>query len=490
MTGAESDSATSGVKRAGTGKIIAVVLLLFGVIGYVADPLGWRTMPDDASPETAQGTETPVQAATVASDGAAADGTAAATGSESDAPAIAGSEDAAETVSAEETTTARPSTTDETGEQPTAVPAVEDIVGETPSPDAAQSPGEGEEVAVATTEPGSDANASAEDEAAEATAPVATSDIGEEIAATTPADSNDVVIEPGDDPEVDESEPSAAARPLTPDNEAPGLPEFDLVRVDERGGGVVAGRAEPGTVVRVMAGGSEIATAEADSRGEFVAFIQTPASNEGLILSLLAENQAGELAEGVKTVLLLPVSAEDGTEAAPAVLRKDGPGEVVRVTAPGGLGKVSSVTLDAITYDSAGAVVLSGRSPREQTIRIYVDGAAVKDVASRADGTWDAKLDEVEEGRYILRVDALAADGSVDSRVESPFQRVFPELAAQASLSEITVQPGNTLWVMAEERYGNGFSYTQIFAANRNLIRDPDLIYPGQIFSLPDAPQE
>ena len=46
-------------------------------------------------------------------------------------------------------------------------------------------------------------------------------------------------------------------------------------------------------------------------------------------------------------------------------------------------------------------------------------------------------------------------------------------------------KPGDYLWRIARERYGTGFQYTQIYAANRAQIRDPDLIFPGQIFVVP-----
>ena len=52
----------------------------------------------------------------------------------------------------------------------------------------------------------------------------------------------------------------------------------------------------------------------------------------------------------------------------------------------------------------------------------------------------------------------------------------------------VTVQPGFTLWGIAQERYGDGVMYVQVFEANRDKIRDPDLIYPGQVFSVPAKP--
>lgn len=71
---------------------------------------------------------------------------------------------------------------------------------------------------------------------------------------------------------------------------------------------------------------------------------------------------------------------------------------------------------------------------------------------------------------------------------ESPAaQQSAPELAAASSPVTVTVQPGFTLWGIAQERYGDGVFYVQVFQANRDKIKDPDLIYPGQVFSVPDS---
>lgn len=50
---------------------------------------------------------------------------------------------------------------------------------------------------------------------------------------------------------------------------------------------------------------------------------------------------------------------------------------------------------------------------------------------------------------------------------------------------QVTVQPGFTLWAIARENYGDGFAYVRVYEANRAQIRDPDLIYPGQVFTVP-----
>ena len=51
----------------------------------------------------------------------------------------------------------------------------------------------------------------------------------------------------------------------------------------------------------------------------------------------------------------------------------------------------------------------------------------------------------------------------------------------------VTVQAGFTLWAIAREELGDPIRYVQVFEANRDLIVDPDLIYPGQVFLIPDT---
>ncbi len=154
----------------------------------------------------------------------------------------------------------------------------------------------------------------------------------------------------------------------------------------------------------------------------------------------------------------------------------------------------NDVAVDTISYDESGDVALAGRGNPAGLVRIYLDNTPVSTVAMDATGQWSTALSEVDAGIYTLRIDELDQDGKVNSRLETPFKREsLDELAAYLSIVDeparvnvVTVQPGNTLWAIARERYGRGMLYVRVFEKNRDKIRDPDLIYPGQIFTLPD----
>ena len=202
------------------------------------------------------------------------------------------------------------------------------------------------------------------------------------------------------------------------------------------------------------------------------------------------EPEAGEPENVIRPDPVQPAPSE--TAGAQAVLLSNETG--VRVVQPPGPQNaapevMSTVALDAITYSEAGEVALAGRAPGEGFVRVYLDDKPV--TTSRIDegGNWRSQLPDVDTGVYTLRIDEVDEAGNVTSRVETPFKREAPDVLAgpggRQRIRAITVQPGNTLWAISREKYGEGVLYVRIFEANRDRIRDPDLIYPGQVFTVP-----
>ena len=191
---------------------------------------------------------------------------------------------------------------------------------------------------------------------------------------------------------------------------------------------------------------------------------------------------------------------ETDTTAAPAqpsapapVLKSTAEGVERLDTAPPQV--MTNVALDTIGYSDQGDVQLAGRAqPDTSEVRVYLNNNAVISLPVDQEGRWRGDLTNVDEGVYTLRVDELSRAGDVTSRVETPFKRESPEVLAAATeglsgpLSAVTVQKGDTLWAISRERYGDPLLYVKVFEANSGNIRDPDLIYPGQVFDLPEEP--
>ncbi len=180
---------------------------------------------------------------------------------------------------------------------------------------------------------------------------------------------------------------------------------------------------------------------------------------------------------------------------APTILLADSDG--VRVLQAPGAPPVAmtELRLDAITYDATGEVTLAGRGPAAASVRVTLNNQPINLGEIGPGGQWSLDLPDVDPGTYTLRLDQVAADGTVTRGPETPFLREDPAriranpMLVDPGASVITVQRGFTLWGIAEANFGDGIRYVQIFEENRDRIRNPDLIFPGQIFALPDLPR-
>jgi hypothetical protein len=250
--------------------------------------------------------------------------------------------------------------------------------------------------------------------------------------------------------------------------------------------------------------------------------------------------------EATETKIVPLISAEVQS---PAIILADKQGVRV-ITSAGEQGPILAVVLDTISYNLDGSVRVGGRAVGTGFVRVYLDNQAITTSRIKPSGYWSADLVDIDVGIYTLRVDELNESGEVTSRAESPFKREDPadiaeilnsgptvvetqsgvfdrsSIDVQGQVNELaelsgafndvqvsgiktmggdnpigsasgfgtpavrfrvqTVQPGSTLWAIAKERYGKGIEYFKVFEANKERIRDPDLIYPGQVFELPD----
>jgi nucleoid-associated protein YgaU len=280
-------------------------------------------------------------------------------------------------------------------------------------------------------------------------------------------------------------------------------PSFDVVRINPQGGTVIAGRAAPNAEVTVLDGDTVIGKVTADSRGEFalVPDKTLQPGNRSLSLSERIPGQDEAIRSDSDVLVAVPEPKRDlagkpaaGENSALAVLVPrvgEGTARPLQIPnpSPTGAGPSAAVAkpglaLDVIEYDAAGHVTLSGHADPGAGLNLYLGGIFVGHTQTGDDGRWSIKPEhDVASGLYQLRVDEVRGDGKVVARLALPFLRAEASEFAQGQ--NFTVQPGNSLWRIARRSYGEGTRFTVIYAANRDQIGDPDLIYAGQVFKLP-----
>jgi nucleoid-associated protein YgaU len=321
-----------------------------------------------------------------------------------------------------------------------------------------------------------------------------------------PGRAGDVTVKSGvQDPAPSPAKPQTASKQpktpaaLPPAGSAPAgpvEPSFDIVRINPEGDTVMAGRAAANAKVRIYDGGKLIGEVQANRRGEWVFVPTHPLAPGSRKLSLSARVAGAKaVASGSEVVLVIPEKGKDiagraaATPSQPLALRvprdESKSVEVLQKPGAGAATKVMKFTVDAVDYDDAGRLDIVGSGPAGGLVHLYLDNKFLGRATASQRGRWRQRpKGPVAPGIYTLRADHIDAKGKVLARLEVHFARSVP-LRGIAPGSLVVVRPGNSLWRIARRSYGSGFKYTVIYDANRNQIRNQNMIFPGQVFQLP-----
>jgi len=188
-----------------------------------------------------------------------------------------------------------------------------------------------------------------------------------------------------------------------------------------------------------------------------------------------------------------------------------------------------SVQIVSVETEGAGRLLVAGSAAPAAVIRLYLNDSFIAPASASPDGRVSFAIERgMQPGSYKVRLDDVdAVSGQVRSRAEVPFE--MPQQIAEATPSPGDKEPagsaaaegrstagaphgrlasasgearpepsavvpevvttlvtrGDSLWAISKRAYGQGLRYSVIYSANAKQIRDPDLIYPGQLFVLP-----
>jgi LysM domain len=316
-------------------------------------------------------------------------------------------------------------------------------------------------------------------------------------------------------PAAEPSPPAAGGQPAggsTPAPASPLKPAFDVVNVDPTGEAVVAGRAAPNAKVELRDAGKTVAEATADASGQFV-IIPPALAPGGHNLSLASD--AGKGTPETSEPVAVSVPAPETKAVAAAAPAAPAPGSAASspalamrtLAAPQAAG--GRVAIRSVEADSAGGLTAKGTTEPNATVRLYLNGADVADAKTQSDGRWSLTIKHgMAPGGYVMRADEInPGDSSVvasaDTRFDYPAAGATAPAAAPApaaaeasaaspsadivvdTLQTARVVSGHTLWALSQNYYGDPTRYPVIYEANRAQIRNPNLIYPGQVFVVP-----
>jgi nucleoid-associated protein YgaU len=320
-------------------------------------------------------------------------------------------------------------------------------------------------------------------------------------------------------------------RSTAPDNLVATSPETAIVSIPEtKDGQVLALVEQPGVPSKLISVPEATKQGGANAEG----MPAEPAAQSGVAATPVepaAEEEKpaaapGQANEQQAAATPAPTQAQSQSEAAPAPK----PGEPM-------------VRVEAVEIEGR-KIFVAGAADPGRKVRVYANDILLGEVITSPGGRFLIETErDLPVGDYIIRVDGLEPDGvKVAARAAVPFERepgeaiaaVAPEakpaegtgaagqgaqdiqgsgmttspavpegageIAATApeALSPklesvdgaIIIRRGDSLWRISRRVYGLGVRYSTIYLANQDQIRDPDMIWPGQVFKVPEKTQE
>ncbi|EKF42926.1 peptidoglycan-binding LysM [Nitratireductor indicus C115] len=189
--------------------------------------------------------------------------------------------------------------------------------------------------------------------------------------------------------------------------------------------------------------------------------------------------------------------------------------------------------IEAVEIDGR-QIFVAGTAKPDTRIRVYANEILLGETETPSSGRFLIEaVRDLPAGDYIVRADMLSADGrTVIARAAVPFTRAEGEQVAAVAQPQqpagerfaagngetaapavaeggaassdgtttapklepvdgsVIIRRGDTLWQISRRVYGRGVRFSTIYLANQDQISDPNRIWPGQVFAIPEKTQE
>ena len=251
-------------------------------------------------------------------------------------------------------------------------------------------------------------------------------------------------------------------------------PSFDLVRIEKTGAIMVVGRNVRESNISIVINKKVVATVHTNKDGEFVYAPNDALKPGNYVISLIDATKNIKSADSVFVYI-----SEQGYKNSVSLLMTKNGSKVMQapVLADGDL------IVSKIDYLDNGRMVVTGKALPRLRVSLslndkYLGFARVSDYKNYGLG---ADVGELKSGEsYKLNIRLHDGEGTVIADIEHKF--IMPEMTGDDN-TFYTVRRGDCLWVIARNFLRKGILFTMI--AERNTIKNPDLIYPDQLLQIP-----
>ena len=276
---------------------------------------------------------------------------------------------------------------------------------------------------------------------------------------------------------VDDSQLITTSLSADEDGNRDVLLKFDIVRLDPSGDLIIAGKTEPNIVVDIYDGNQKLTSVLSDTHGDWVWVSEKKIDNGLKRFNLKHSDSEGKIINSDENIIIF--------------FEKNEKQKVVKIRDKGEVGieilnnnqEVRGLALDSSEHFDNEKLRLKGRSIPNAEIQIFISKKLIGKSITDAQGNWEFSINEIVFENYDLEIKSSFENNILSLKTQILNGKIDSKLFYE---KEIIVENGNSLWRIARKTLGGGILYAEIYKNNKKIINDPDLIFPGQVFKIPN----
>ena len=304
--------------------------------------------------------------------------------------------------------------------------------------------------------------------------------------------------------EADQAETASDADLSLANEESEAEPTFAITvaRVNPDGSSLFAGVAEADATIQLQDGKILLDETTSDANGEWVSIPAEKLSAGPHIIILTMRTKDGRIATANMSLIveiaatktdkpLVALVPQDDTNAPILLQSPDADADievieedVAEIAVPA---TVPAISIQSLSLSSTDRLRVRGRFSAGQSISGALGDKPLMETSMSDEGRWSALVDVSGLSSEPETLEIVLHDGS--GTVVARTGLALDKNNINRGLNDnemVVVQKGDALWRIAYRTYGKGVRYVEIVRRNQDQISDPDMIFPNQIFVLPN----
>ena len=278
------------------------------------------------------------------------------------------------------------------------------------------------------------------------------------------------------------------------------IPKVDILKVGPDGSYIIAGKGKPNSTISLLEKGNKIESVDADKSGNWIIVSQDNLESGDNLLIINQDNIDGTSTQS-KEIYVTKIDKENETKPLVIEIVNDDGGKLSIIQSPSikkldsnvendltlsekHINKKNVFKIQSVSFSQDGSLSIQGIANYGSNIEILVN-KNLSSIFLKNKPEWIFNSSyKLGYGMHKLVANLKSQDNIILDSITLPFMRSEMPSGALPD-NYVLIKPGDMLWTISYKIYGNPLKYIEIYKENRDQISNPDLIFPGQVFSIP-----